>query len=86
MKANFSSAQGNHQRLEHSRYGIASNYKTGSDKFYTLLTEFVRLFKESDYDEGFLDGHTTDVTLAYWQFLKCIKYEVTRVEAAEPSD
>jgi len=39
-----------------------------------------------DYDEGFLDGHARDVTLAYWKFFNCIKYEVTRVEAAKPSD
>lgn len=67
---------------------IASDYQTGSDRFYTLFAEFVRLFKESDYDEGFLDRHATRrdvVALAYWRFLNCIKYEVARAEeAAEP--
>ena len=65
---------------------IASNYRVGSDKFYTLFAEFVKLFEESDYDERFLDEPATDVTIAYWRFLNCNKDEVTRVEAAEPSD
>ncbi|KAA8894186.1 hypothetical protein FN846DRAFT_975501 [Sphaerosporella brunnea] len=67
---------------------IASNYKTGSDKFYKLFAEFVNLFKESGegYEQGYLDGNPTDVTHAYWAFVNCINHEVTRVEAAEASD
>ncbi|KAA8893538.1 hypothetical protein FN846DRAFT_751931, partial [Sphaerosporella brunnea] len=49
---------------------IASKHKTGSDKFYTLFAEFVKLFKESGdgLEEGYLDGYPTDVTRAYWAF------------------
>ncbi|KAA8892897.1 hypothetical protein FN846DRAFT_788650 [Sphaerosporella brunnea] len=67
---------------------IASNHKTGSDKFYTLFAEFVKLFKESGdgLEEGYLDGNPTDVTRAYWAFVNCIKDEVTRVDAVEVSD
>ncbi|KAA8902718.1 hypothetical protein FN846DRAFT_1022449 [Sphaerosporella brunnea] len=68
---------------------IASKHKTGSDKFYTLFAEFVKLFRESGddgFEEGYLDGYPTDVTRAYWAFLNCIDSEVTWVEAAEASD
>ena len=63
----------------------ASNHKVGSDKFYKLFAEFVRLFKESGegYEEDFLERVPTDVTRAYWAFLDCIKDEVTRVGAGE---
>ncbi|KAA8895182.1 hypothetical protein FN846DRAFT_912061 [Sphaerosporella brunnea] len=66
---------------------IASKQKTGSDNFYTLFAEFVKLFKQSGegYEEGYLDGDPTDVTRAYWAFVNCIKDEVTRVDA-EVSD
>ena len=57
----------------------ASKHEAGSDKFYTLFAEFVRLFVASDFDQGYLDGNVTDVTRAYWAFLHCIKDEVTRV-------
>ncbi|KAA8908829.1 hypothetical protein FN846DRAFT_944352 [Sphaerosporella brunnea] len=61
---------------------VASEYKTGSDKFYKLFAEFVNLFKESGegYEEGYLNGNPTDVTHAYWAFVNCIKDEVTRVD------
>jgi hypothetical protein len=59
---------------------IASKYKIGSDEFYTRFAEFVKLFKESDYDDSYLDGNPTGVTRAYWGFLNCIRDEVTRVE------
>ena len=56
----------------------ASKHEAGSDKFYTLFAEFVRLLA-SDCDQGYLDGNVTDVTRAYWAFLNCIKDEVTPV-------
>ncbi|KAF8466208.1 hypothetical protein BDZ91DRAFT_816757, partial [Kalaharituber pfeilii] len=65
---------------------IASKHETGSDSFYTLFAEFVRLFDESDYDDAFLDGNANGVTRAYWDFLNCIKSEVTRVEARESNN
>lgn len=64
----------------------------GSLNLCTRLTSilniysFVRLFGESGYDEGFLEGHATSVTRAYREFLHCVKDEVTRVEATEASD
>ncbi|KAF8462298.1 hypothetical protein BDZ91DRAFT_734939 [Kalaharituber pfeilii] len=60
---------------------IASKHKTGSDRFCTLFAKFVRRFKESDCDEGYLDGNAKDVTRAYRAFLNCIKSEFTSVEA-----
>jgi hypothetical protein len=46
----------------------ASQYQKGSARFSTLFTEFVRLFKESGYDESYLSGDATEVTCAYWEF------------------
>jgi len=57
----------------------ASKHEAGSDKFYKLFAEFVRLFIASEYDPGYLVGNVTDVTRAYWAFLNCIKDEVTPV-------
>lgn len=67
---------------------ISSKHKIGSEKFYTLLSEFVNLFKESGegYDEGYLDGKPTDVTRAYRAFMNCIKSEATRVDVSEVTD
>src|SRR5438046_10500864 len=31
-----------------------SKYKVGSNKFYALFTDFVKTFKESGHDEGYL--------------------------------
>jgi len=64
---------------------IASKHKAGSDKFYRLFAQFVKFFKEygDDYQVGYLDGNPTDVTRAYWTFLRRIKgEEVTAVEAS----
>jgi hypothetical protein len=61
---------------------IASKHKTGSDEFYARFAKFIKLFVESDLDECYLEGSSTDVTRAYWAFLNCIKDEVTRVDAA----
>ncbi|KAL7274530.1 hypothetical protein RUND412_002575 [Rhizina undulata] len=62
----------------------ASKDRVGSNMFYMLFADFVKLFKElgEGYKEGYLDGNPTDMTRAYWAFLNCIKDEVTRVEAA----
>jgi len=58
---------------------VSSKHEAGSDKFYTLFAEFVRLLEASEFDQGYLDGNDTDVTRAYWAFLNCINDEVTRV-------
>jgi len=50
----------------------ASNHEVGGDEFYKRFAKFVELFKESDYDDGYLEGNLTDVTRAYWSFLNCI--------------
>ncbi|KAF8249395.1 hypothetical protein K440DRAFT_622049 [Wilcoxina mikolae CBS 423.85] len=55
----------------------ASQYQNGSPTFYMLFKEFVRLFKESEFDESYLSADTTVVTHAYWKFLNCIRGEVT---------
>jgi hypothetical protein len=65
---------------------IASQYKTGSDRFYALLSEFVKLFEETGegYEEGYLDENVTNnVARAYWAFVSCVKTDVTRIEAIE---
>lgn len=60
---------------------IASKHKVGSTEFYARFAEFTKLLKESDYDDSYLDDrNATDVARAYWSFLNCIKYEVTRVD------
>ncbi|RPB02827.1 hypothetical protein L873DRAFT_1787494 [Choiromyces venosus 120613-1] len=65
---------------------IASKDKIGSDEFYARFSEFMKLFEEFDYDDGYLEGHATDLTRAYWSFLNCIKNEVKWVDAVEASD
>ena len=65
---------------------IASKHKTSSDEFFKRFAKFIELFDESDRDEGYLEGNSTDVTRAYWGFLNCIKDEVVRVDAAVVSD
>ncbi|RPA97468.1 hypothetical protein L873DRAFT_1836374 [Choiromyces venosus 120613-1] len=64
---------------------LASNNETGSHRFYSLFAQFVRLFKQSGkgYDEGYLDGISTDVTNAYLAFVNCINTEVRRVEVSD---
>jgi hypothetical protein len=71
----------------HAKIAV-SKHEAGSDKFYILFAQFVKLFKEygEGHEEDYLDGNPTDVTRAYWAFLKCIEDEVTRVEAVEASD
>ena len=66
----------------------SSNHRLGSDKYFTLFSEFVKLSKESGegYDEGYLEGNQSDVTRAYWAFVKCINDEVTMVSAAEDGE
>jgi hypothetical protein len=62
---------------------IASKYKIGTTAcaFYTRFGEFIKLFKESDYDENYLDdGGTTEVARVHWSFLRCAKDEVRDVE------
>ncbi|RPB02828.1 hypothetical protein L873DRAFT_369145 [Choiromyces venosus 120613-1] len=65
---------------------IASKHKIGSDEFYARFSEFMKLFEEYDYDEGYLEGNATDLTRAYWSFQNCIRTEVKRVDAGEASD
>ncbi|KAF8246400.1 hypothetical protein K440DRAFT_662155 [Wilcoxina mikolae CBS 423.85] len=62
---------------------ISSSYKTGSNEFYARFNRFVEVFRESELDDSYLDGGSTDVTRAYWAFLNCIPDEVTRVDAME---
>jgi hypothetical protein len=68
---------------------IASQYKTGSDRFYALFSEFVNLFEDTGegYEEGYLDENVTNnVAQAYWAFVSCMKTEVARAEAAEANE
>ncbi|PUU79212.1 hypothetical protein B9Z19DRAFT_911862, partial [Tuber borchii] len=46
----------------------ASNFKNGSDKFYKLFKEFVEVFEDSDYNQGYLSDETKSVTKAYQAF------------------
>ena len=52
---------------------IASKHIAGSDKFYSLFAEFIRAFRKSGYDRGYLDGIPTEVTSAYREFINCAK-------------
>jgi flagellar biosynthesis/type III secretory pathway protein FliH len=61
----------------------ASKYEVATEEFYNRFKTFVKLFRKSGYDEGYLEGDETDVTRAYWSFIDCIKTEVTRINAAE---
>ena len=59
----------------------ASKHKIASDKYYENFAEFVKLFKESELDDSYLDnGMTTSVTRTYWTFLRCEKDGVRRVD------
>ncbi|PUU76827.1 hypothetical protein B9Z19DRAFT_1129131 [Tuber borchii] len=62
---------------------LASHKRTGSPRFYNLFNEFIRLFTESGmgYDVSYLVGDRTEVTNAYWEFVTCVKTEVTWVES-----
>jgi len=62
----------------------ASNVKAGSEEFYKRFASFVKLFEESGegYEEGYLVGSPTDVTAAYWAVWRCLKDEVTTIDAA----
>ena len=57
---------------------IASKYDTGSDRFYALFKNFIRLFQDSSYDESYLDRAPTSVTKAYHEFRIASNTEVTR--------
>ena len=61
---------------------IASKYDTGSDRFYALFKNFIRLFQDSSYDESYLDGIPTLVTKAYYEFRMAIQTEVARNSVA----
>ena len=63
---------------------IASKHKVGSNEFCTCFREFVTLFTKSGYDEGYLkEGNWTDVTSAYWAFVKCTETEVTMIKVVD---
>ncbi|KAL7275212.1 hypothetical protein RUND412_001861 [Rhizina undulata] len=60
---------------------ISSQYKVGSEKFYKTFAEFIKLLKDSDFDESYLDdGELDSLTRVYWSFLKCAKDEVRSVD------
>jgi len=61
---------------------LASYDQTGSPRFYSLFNDFIRLFTESGIgcDVGYKVGSPTEVTNAYWEFIRCIETEVTWVE------
>lgn len=48
--------------------------------FYESFSEFIKLFRESDYDEGYLYGGGTSVTRAYWSFLRATKDDVDNAQ------
>ena len=74
-------SQADNQRVERTREVIASKHKVASDKYYASFAESIRLFKEPEGDESYLDdGVTTGVTRAYWTFLRCEKDGVRRVD------
>ena len=58
---------------------LTSHDQTGSPRFYDLFNDFIGLFTDSGIgcDEGYLVGSPTEVTNAYWEFIRCIKTEVT---------
>lgn len=59
---------------------IASEHKAASEKYYESFAEFVKLYKESEQDNRYLDaGVTTSVTRAYWTSTRRQKTEVRRV-------
>jgi hypothetical protein len=64
----------------------ASNCEAATEEFYNRFKTFVKLFRKSGYDGGYLEGDETDVTRAYWSFLNCIKATVTRIDPAEASN
>jgi len=51
-------------------------HKTGTKHWENLFNRFIQAFEKSKFDEGFLDGKLTDVTLAYWAFIRCFATEV----------
>jgi len=56
----------------------ASNEQDGSEKFYQLFADFVRLLKESDYDFGYLQDIPTPLTQAYGSFI-AYNYELKKL-------
>ena len=54
----------------------ADTHQVGSDKFYELFGDFIRLFEESGFNTGYLQGNPTAVTEAYWAFICCLGEEV----------
>ena len=58
---------------------ISSKSEMGSDVFYAKYAEFIKLLKESDCDDTYLDGVGSSVTRAYWSFLQAHNDEVRRV-------
>lgn len=74
-------SQADDRRVGRARGVIASKHKVASGKYYANFAESIRLFKEPEGDESYLDdGVTTGVTRAYWTFLRCEKDEVRRVD------
>ncbi|PWW76387.1 hypothetical protein C7212DRAFT_186523 [Tuber magnatum] len=63
---------------------LASKHKIGSDKFYGLFAEFVKQFTGSGggYETSYLTGIPTDVTRAYYEFIRSLDMEVMAVEAS----
>ena len=47
--------------------------------FYYWFGVFIRVFRDSGYDQGYLNGTPTAVTWAYWEFMNSIDTEVKSV-------
>jgi len=62
---------------------LCSNHKTGTKHFENLFNKFIQAFEKSKFDESYLDGKSTDVTLAYWAFIRCLATEV-KISAPAP--
>ena len=58
---------------------VSSSRKVASPELHRSFAEFVRLFEDSGYKEGYLEGTATDVTKAYYEFLQCMSTEVQDV-------
>jgi hypothetical protein len=54
---------------------LSSKYEVATAKYNELFSNFIKLFKESGdgYDDSYLDGSETSVTVAYWAFSNCQK-------------
>jgi len=57
---------------------IACKEKTVSDEFHRRFAHFITVFTEhgDGFEQGYLSGYPTEVTDAYWEFMRCLNTEV----------